>query len=134
MRPGLAHGDVVLASGVGEVGELRRGEVVVLRQPAGRAGEYLKRVVGLPREEVRIVDGLLFVDGERAEEPYLGGLPSSVGVGEIGWTLGASEYLVMGDNRAHSTDSRHFGAVARSDIAARLRLRCWPPSRLGRVS
>ncbi len=131
MRPALAHGDVLLVGGVG--GAPRRGDVVVARGPAGRAGEYLKRVVGLPGEEVRLRDGLLFVDGKRVREPYLGGLPSSVGLGDAAWTLGASEYFVMGDNRAHSTDSRHFGPVARSDIAARVRLRCWPPSRFGRV-
>ena len=134
MRPALAHGELLLVSGVGKNEALRRGEVVVVREPAGRVGEYLKRIVGLPGETVRIVDGLLFVDGKHTREPYLGELPSSVGLGEIEWTLGASEYLVLGDNRAHSTDSRHFGPVARSDINARVRLRCWPPLRFGRVS
>ena len=133
MRPVLAHGEVLLVGGVGESEALRRGEVVVVREPAGRAGEYLKRVVGLPGEEVRIVDGLLFVDGNHTRESYLGGLPSSVGLGETAWTLGMSEYFVMGDNRAHSTDSRHFGPVLHSAIAARVRLRCWPLSRLGRI-
>ena len=134
MRPALAHGDVLLVSSVEEGEELGRGDVVVVREPAGRAGEYLKRIVGLPGEEVRTVDGLLFVDGTHTHEPYLGGLPSSVGLGEAVWKLGESAYLVMGDNRAHSTDSRHFGPVARSDITARVWLRFWPLSRFGRVS
>ena len=134
MRPALAHGELLLVRGVGKNEALRRGEVVVLREPAGRAGEYLKRIVGLPGEEVRLLDGLLFVDGIHTREPYLGGLPSSVGLGEAVWKLGESEYLVMGDNRAHSTDSRHFGPVARSDITARVWLRFWPLSRFGRVS
>ena len=133
MRPALAHGDVLLVSGVEEGGELGRGDVVVVREPAGREGEYLKRIVGLPVEAVRIVDGQLFVEGKHTREPYLGGLPSSVGLGTMTWTLGVSEYLVMGDNRAHSTDSRHFGPVARSDITARVWLRFWPLSRFGRV-
>ena len=134
MRPALAHGDVLLVSSVEEGEELGRGDVVVVREPAGREGEYLKRIVGLPVEAVRIVDGQLFVNGKLTREPYLGGLPSSVGLGEAVWKLGESAYLVMGDNRAHSTDSRHFGPVARSDITARVWLRCWPPTRLGRVS
>ena len=134
MRPTLAQGEVLLVGGVGEGEALRRGEVVVVRGTVGQAGEYLKRIVGLPGEEVRIVDGLLFVDGTHTRESYLGGLPSSVGLGETAWTLGASEYLVLGDNRAHSTDSRHFGPVSHSAIAARVWLRCWPPSRLGRIT
>ncbi len=134
MRPALAHGDVLLVSSVEEGEELGRGDVVVVREPAGQAGEYLKRIVGLPVEAVGIVDGQLFVNGNHTREPYLGGLPSSVGLGEAVWKLGESEHLVMGDNRAHSTDSRHFGPVARSDITARVWLRCWPPTRLGRVS
>ena len=115
MRPALAHGDVLLVSSVEEGEELGRGDVVVVREPAGRAGEYLKRIVGLPVEAVGIVDGQLFVNGNHTREPYLGGLPSSVGWGlerRYGsWAGRASEYLVMGDNRAHSTD-----AVGRSRV------------------
>ncbi len=133
MRPTLAPGQILLVSTIREGETLRRGDVVVVRQPAGRAGEYLKRVVGLPGEEVRLRDGLLFVDGKRVREPYLGGLPSSVGLGKLAWTLGAAEYVVMGDNRAHSTDSRQFGPVVRSRIVGRVRLRCWPPARAGMV-
>ena len=96
MRPALAHGDVLLVSGVEEGEELGRGDVVVVREPAGREGEYLKRVVGLPGEEVRTVDGLLFVDGTHTHEPYLGGLPSSVGLGETAWTAGRVGVLGAG--------------------------------------
>ena len=59
-------------------------------------------------------------------EPYLGGLPSSVGLGESTWDLPAGEYLVLGDNRAHSTDSREFGPIGAERIAGRAWLRYWP--------
>ena len=95
---------------------------------------YLKRIVGLPGEEVRLSEGMLLIDGERLAEPYLGGLPASPGLGDQQWKLRDGEYFVLGDNRAHSTDSREFGPVGLGLIVAKAWFRCWPPTRWGTVA
>ena len=132
MRPAFEPGQRLLVSR--ERGaDPARGDAVIVRDPRGSGARYLKRVVGLPGEQVRIEDGLLHVDGERIEEPYLEGLPASVGPGGTAWTLGPDEYLVMGDDRVRSTDSREFGALSRELVLGRVWFRYWPLSAWGRV-
>ena len=99
--------------------------------PRGRGGRYLKRVVGLPNEEVRLSEGRLLIDGVHLPEPYLGGLPPTLGLTEEAWTLEEGRYFVIGDNRAHSTDSREFGPVGLEEIVGRVLFRWWPPGRWG---
>ena len=110
-----------------------RGDLVIVRDPRETTEKYLKRVVGLPGEEVSMRDGELRIDGGRLSEPYLEGLPSSVGLETKSWRLGQGQYFVVGDNRAHSTDSREFGPVDVGLIVAKATRRVWPPSRWSRV-
>ena len=134
MAPSFQSGDrLLIGRRVYRRASPGRGEVVVVRDPRDPSEHYLKRVVGLPGEEVRLAEGMLFIDGEQLAEPYLGGLPASPGLGEAAWTLGEDRYFVMGDNRAHSTDSREFGPIAPRDVVGKVRFRLWPLSRSGRV-
>ena len=110
-----------------------RGDLVIVREPRITTERYLKRVVGLPGEEVSTRDGELLIDGGRLSEPYLEGLPSSVGLETKTWRLRDGEYFIMGDNRAHSTDSRDFGPVEPRLIVGKATRRVWPPSRWSRV-
>ena len=114
--------------------EADRGALVVVCDPRRREERYLKRVVGLPGESISLRDGLLIVDDAHFPEPYLRGLPPSLGLEEGHWELGPGEYFVMGDNRAHSTDSRNFGAVHQRLIVGRAWLRVWPIGRWGRIT
>lgn len=134
MTPALRNGDVVLVTGLGRT-ESRptRGDIVVAREPPPDGRRTIKRVVGLPGETVRFEEGLLYVDGGPLAEPYLGGLPAVLGLGEATWTVGPGEYFLLGDNRAHSTDSKDYGPVERSRIIGRAWWRYWPPGRAGRV-
>ena len=110
-----------------------RGDIVVVRDPRKTTERYLKRVVGLPGEEVSTRDGELLIDGGRLSEPYLDGLPSSVGLETKTWRLRDGEYFMAGDNRARSTDSREFGPVESRLIVGKATRRVWPPSRWSRV-
>ncbi len=110
-----------------------RGDIVIVRDPRNTTEKYVKRVVGLPGEEVSTRDGELLIDGGRLSEPYLEGLPSSVGLDTKSWRLRDGEYFIMGDNRAHSTDSRDFGPVESRLIVGKAACRVWPPSRWSRV-
>ena len=127
MSPSLHPGDQVLVD-VPAYGNPKpaRGDIVVFSSPGADGRHDIKRVVGAPGERVVIAEGMLYVNDREIGEPYLGGLPSSVGLGEWTWDLGAGEYLVLGDNRAHSTDSREFGPIVEDRIVGRAWVRYWP--------
>ncbi len=107
--------------------------MVVLRNPGDPAAHDLKRVVGLPGESVRLADGSLYVDGAHLPEPYLGGLPASVGLECRDWSLAEDEIFALSDNRGRGTDSRHFGPVRRAAIVGKVYFRIWPVRGLGRA-
>lgn len=87
-----------------------RFDVVRFEDPSKPGRWLLKRVVGLPDEEVRLRDGQLEINGALVEEPYLDG--SYAGPGPLHeWWPCTNEYVLLGDNRLASTDSRKFGAV-----------------------
>ena len=134
MMPSFQPGDRLLAL-PGAYGRKppARGVAVVVDSPAAPGDRYLKRIVGLSGEEVRLSEGYLWIDGEHLDEPYLGGLPASLGLEERVWKLAQDEVFVMGDNRARSTDSREFGPVGAGLIVARVSFRWWPLRRWGWV-
>ena len=118
-------------------GDPERGQVVVFRAPetAERCGEgsggttFVKRIVGLPGERVSERDGVVHIDGQRLIEPYV--QPSRRGRNSESWPrVPAGHYFLLGDNRAHSCDSRTWGAVPRSSLIGPAVLTYWPPSRL----
>ena len=130
MEPALRDGDLTLVAK--RPRRLARGRVAVVRAPSAGAGGTMiqaKRVVGLPGERVELRDGSLFIDGAHHPEPYLGGLPANAGLAAAAWTLGADEYFVMGDNRAHSADSRRYGPIRARDVIGAVVARIWPPRR-----
>ena len=113
---------------------LRRGDIVVLQNPVLKDRTYIKRIVGLPDEELLLEDGLVYVDGELLEETYLD-RPFTASRGTFGeWWMGPDEYFVLGDNRSDSQDSRAFGPVGRTLILGWVWFRCWPPRSWGKVS
>ena len=133
MLPTLFAGDYLLAHG-DSVSKRppARGEVVVAALE-GCERSILKRVVGLPSEQITFSEGMLLIDGQKLAEPYLRGLPPYLGLGDSHFTLGSDQYFLVGDNRAHSTDCRHYGPLSRSQIAARAVWRIWPPSKWGKL-
>ena len=134
MRPAFRDGDLlVVDTRAYRRSPPRRGDVAVVRDPRLPAREELKRVVGLAGEELRFEEGLLHVDGAVLDEPYLGGLPSTLGPETRRWSLGPGEYFVMGDDRVRSTDSREYGPVRADLLVGKARLRFWPPRRWGAV-
>lgn len=110
----------------------KRGEVVVFRPPTGRKDFYLKRIVGLPGERVRIENGQIIicdVSCETIEEPYIEekDLHSE---GTYSITLGEDQYFVLGDNRDNSSDSRVFGPIDRGAIVGKIWFRGYPIPRI----
>ena len=113
--------------------EPKRGEVIVFRAPTVEKDYYLKRVIGLPGERVKVEDDKVIVynndnsTGVLLEEIYLENVPTP---GQTTITLGPDEYFVIGDNRKASFDSRRFGPIKKADIIGRAWLRGWPVDRI----
>lgn len=117
----------------------RRGDIVAFKTTEAvvrecfAGGTYVKRIVGLPGEtlQLRLVRGreFVYIGGRRLEEPYVEHRGSVGGPGT--WTVPEDEYFVLGDNRTQSCDSRHFGAVPRSNFVGPVVAFYWPPDRIG---
>ncbi len=102
-----------------------RGDVVVLDSPTNSDELLIKRVVGLPGEQIAIRDGRVYVNGEALSEPYVDEFCTYRSC-EGTWELGPDEYYVLGDNRMHSLDSHSFGPVNVDSIQGIARIRYWP--------
>lgn len=105
-----------------------RGSVLIFKYPKDPSKYFIKRVIGLPEETIKIVDGEVTVinsqnqEGFSLDEPYVELVKKDSGT----YTLGEGEYFVMGDNRRGSADSRLWGAVPEENIIGRPIIRLWP--------
>lgn len=106
----------------------QRGDVVVIKDPSGGPELLIKRVIGLPGEQVTVAEGRVFVDGRMLEEPYLDQPTHGYGGS---WVVPPLTVFVMGDNRGASRDSRVFGPVQLQEIVGRAVLRYWPLDGIG---
>lgn len=113
----------------------KRGDIIVFEYPYNRGVFYIKRIIGLPGERVRIEDGKIAIEKAsttekiRIDEPYVKSYHLSKDtliLPEVGKTLGKDEYIVLGDNRAESSDSRVWGTLARKFIVGRPFIRLTP--------
>jgi signal peptidase I len=115
-----------------------RGEIVVFKTPpaaascleGGGAGQtFVKRLIGLPGDHLEQRDGILSVNGERLEEPYIE--PQRRGGRDFTTDVPAGAYFMMGDNRTQSCDSREWGPVPRENLIGPVFAVYWPPQRIG---
>ncbi len=129
MIPTLQVGDRVLVNKfIFRFTAPERGDIVVFESVEGGGEDLIKRVVGVPRDEISVRRGKLFVNGEPQREPYVNKkfpdrsffAPTTVPKGHV---------FVMGDNRANSRDSRFFGPIPKEKIEGEAFLRFWPPDR-----
>jgi len=129
MLPALADGQYVLVTRVSSASlTLQRGDIVVHHQPMGLEGIYVKRIIGLPDEHVRLANGQIYINDGLLEENHLDPDPDQADPPIKEWWNGSDEYVVMGDNRPESLDdSRAFGAVPGERILGRVWFRYWPP-------
>lgn len=112
--------------------EPKRGDIVVFKYPKDPKQYFIKRVIGLPGEKIKIEDNRIFVNGTKIDETYLPETIETVlplrGYGDI--TLASDEYFLLGDNRTQSLDSRIFGPVKREFLIGRTWIRGWPFNRV----
>jgi signal peptidase I len=129
MTPGIQDGDRILVEPWSYVmGGAERGDVVVMRYPLDPSVDYIKRVIGLPGDQVMLAGGFVWVNGELLAEPYVSSVDKNCYLQEV---VREDCYFVLGDNRPRSSDSREFGQVPLDHLRGRVDVRLWPPTRVG---
>lgn len=138
MEPNFYDHEYLIINEVGyRFNNPQRGDIVVFRYPKNPKLFFIKRVIGLPGERVKIEDGKVYISQDGTSfnpltEEYL---PADVSTelslrGYSDVLLAADEYFLLGDNRGQSLDSRIFGPVKKDFIVGRTWLRGWPFNRL----
>ena len=135
MRPTFMEGDRIFVDKISyRFHEPSRGDIIVFKYPADKKKDFVKRLVGLPGDRVEIRQGKLWINGEVLDDP-----PFSenyyYNMGEYGKENGSisvpqDNLFTLGDNSAHSSDSRNWGYVPRSNVVGKAFLIWWPPKRV----
>jgi len=133
MLPRLEDSDrLFINKFVYHVSAIERGDVVVFHYPRDPEKSYIKRVIGLPGDEVRIDQGRVWVNGKYLREPYVPAMYRDTrSMAEM--TVPPDCYFMMGDHRSISSDSRDFGPVERSLIYGKAVFIYWPARDVGVV-
>ncbi|KKT57572.1 signal peptidase I [Candidatus Amesbacteria bacterium RIFOXYB1_FULL_47_13] len=115
----------------------QRGDVVVFHAPPPYDSDFIKRIVGLPGETVLIRENKVYLNDKALEEEYI---PSNFVTSEkaflregVPYKIPDGYYIVFGDNRSYSSDSREWGPIARKAIVGKAWVRYWPVNRIGLV-
>ena len=130
MEPTLENEDNLIVDKISyRFKEPERYDIIVFPYRDGSGMYYIKRIIGLPGEQIYINErGDVFVDGKKLEEPYIKEKAVEAGLAANIVNLGDDEYFVLGDNRNNSTDSRSIevGNVKRDEIIGKAGIRIWP--------
>lgn len=116
-------------------GEPKRGEVIVLKNPRDESVDFIKRIIALPGDTIKIENSSVYVNGQLLNETYLpANTPTHAGAFLTeGTTIkaGPNQFFVLGDNRDHSSDSREWGSATKEEIIGRAFFRYWPLQSIG---
>jgi signal peptidase I len=139
MDPTFHNGEYILTNKIEfKLINPKRGEIVIFKSPQNKDIDYIKRIIGLPGERLKLVNSSFYINDVKLDESsYL--TPDVITYAgsflheneEI--TVAEGKYFVCGDNRQHSSDSREFGPIAVDDFIGRAIFRYWPFSRTGLI-
>ena len=132
MEPNFEDGQYLVVNEIGyRFDDPDRGEVIVFKYPLDPSQYYIKRIVGLPGEKVKIKNNSIFIynsenlEGKMLDESIY--VPEGrITIGDVNVTLNDDEYFVLGDNRSASSDSRQWGSLPEDNIIGRVWIRAWP--------
>lgn len=134
MEPSFHDHEYLIINEIGyRFDQPKRGDIIVFRYPKDPSQYYIKRIIGLPGEKLKIKDNKVFIYNEQLqnyvelnEEVYLSEDVDTPNMGKSEFEMGPDEFFVLGDNREASLDSRRFGAVSRRLIIGKAWVRGWP--------
>lgn len=131
MEPSLQSGEFVIVNRLAyKLGEPEYGDVVVFHFPGDPGQEYIKRVIGLSGDSVKVLDGTVYVNDQPIQEPYIAADPRYQGK----WEVPANHLFVLGDNRNNSSDSHNWGAVPMENVIGEAFFVYWPPTDWGKIT
>lgn len=133
MEPNFYRGDYLIVDELSyRIREPKRGEVIVFKYPGNPRLRFIKRIIGLPGEDIKIENGQILINGKILDESnYLSKETITDGFFRI--KLKENEYFVLGDNRMASSDSRRWGPLPKNNIVGRALFRAWPFSALAKI-
>jgi len=103
--------------------EPKHGDIIIFKPPIDQNHNYIKRVIAIEGDRIKIIDGIVYLNGEKMEEDYIEHR-SFESMPEI--TVPEDSYFVLGDNRINSSDSRFWGFVPENNIIGRASFIFWP--------
>ena len=130
MNPTLENGEVLILDKIKyRISDIKRGDIVSIQH--GDSKFYIKRIIGLPGENIKIKNNLLYINNVGYQEPYLQEnlIYSDFELSSLGYQIiPEGMYFVLGDNRVDSADSRskNFGLVSEEKIVGKIDMRVWP--------
>lgn len=133
MEPGLEDQERIFINKlVYRFESIERGDIIVFRYPRDTRKSFIKRVIGIPGDHIRIWYGRVYVNGQELPEPYVPpDYQDARSFSEI--VVPNNSYFVLGDHRSMSNDSREFGPVMRSYVYGKAVFGYWPMEKLGVV-
>lgn len=139
MYPNFKDGQFIFTDKISyHLGKPGRGDVVVFKSPKNQDVDFIKRIIGLPGESIKISEGKVIINEKMLNESRYLGTDINVGPGSYlsenqDLLIPEGLYFVMGDNRAHSSDSRDFGPVSPSEFVGKVFFRYWPVTDFGKI-
>jgi len=125
MIPTLQNGEYILVNKLAyKTGQPNRGDIIVFRLPGDESQDLIKRVIGLPGDTIHVGDGILTINGEKLNEPYIAQAPLYSG----DWVVPSDNLFVLGDNRNDSRDSHQWGLLPYENIIGKSVVIYWPPA------
>lgn len=134
MEPTLSDGDNLIVDKISyRFRDPERYDIIVFPYQHQENTYYIKRIIGLPGETVQVIDGYVYINGEKLDEHYGAEVMNDPGIAAEPITLGDDEYFVLGDNRNHSSDSRasSVGVLTRDMLIGRAWVRIYPFNKIG---
>jgi len=128
MEPSLLVGDRMIVSKIAyRLGEPQRGDIIVFKYPRDPSKDYVKRLIGFEGEEVILKNNHLYINGKETPEKYL---PEGLTFYDFGPVIVPNGcYLMLGDNRSNSEDSRVWGPLPKENVIGKAVLIYWPFNR-----
>ncbi len=138
MYPTLENGDYILTNKIGYTfGEPQRGQIIVFKEPRDESLDFIKRIIALPGDRLKIQNGKIFLNGNVLNEVYLHEdvttLPATFLKDGQEVTVPEGRYIVIGDNRLASSDSREWGFITRDEIIGQAFFKYWPLYSIGLI-